>query len=75
MLDSTRAAHDILAAAYRLPLQNGQPNMAAALEALADQVVPLINCNARTDRGRQRTFLRNDILAIAAQLRGGQADG
>ena len=35
------AAQAVLAAAYALPLKNGQPNIAAALRAAADLVVPL----------------------------------
>lgn len=85
MLDSTHAAQAILDEAYHLPLQNGQPNMAAALEALADQVVPEVSEPRRglnVEPEKDVVFIgawhiwnanrcaRREILAIAAQLRG-----
>jgi hypothetical protein len=47
-------------------------NIAAALRAVADQVVPV--CSTKSDRGIQRMMIRNDLLIIAAELEGhGQA--
>jgi hypothetical protein len=43
-----------------------RPSIAAALRAAADQVVPV--CSAKSDRGIQRMMIRNDLLAIAAEL-------
>ena len=43
---------------------------AAAIRELADLVVPSDMCSARTDRGLQRTLIRNEILRIAAELEG-----
>jgi hypothetical protein len=40
MTDLFPAAQAVLDAAYALPLKNGQPHLAAALRAAADQVVP-----------------------------------
>lgn len=86
MLDSAHAAQAILDAAYRLPLKNGQPDMAAALEALADQVVPehsacMVHLPEKDLDGRElggmllttgpNTRFRSNIMAIAAQLRAG----
>ncbi len=86
MTDPIRAAEAVLAAAYRLPLKNGQPDMAAALDALADQVVPkdsacMVHMPEKDVDGREmggmllttepNARFRNDIFAIAAQLRAG----
>lgn len=38
MTDLSPAAQAVLDAAYALPLRNGQPNIAAALRAAADQM-------------------------------------
>jgi len=35
------ASQAVLDAAYALPLKNGQPNLAAALRAAAEQAIPL----------------------------------
>jgi hypothetical protein len=86
MADQIRAAKAVLVAAYRLPLKNGQPDMAAALEALADQVVPedsacMVHMPETDVDGRElggmllttepNARFRSDIMAIAAQLRAG----
>jgi hypothetical protein len=70
-------AQAVLNAAYALPLRNGQPSIAAALRAAADQVAPHLEepdwgaCNnghcdieLYTDHQRKRAKL----LAIAAEL-------
>ena len=38
MADLSPGAQSVLDAAYALPLKNGQPNIAAALRAAADQL-------------------------------------
>lgn len=40
--------------------------IAAALRAAADQVLPV--CYTRSDRGMQRMMIRNDLRAIANEL-------
>ena len=40
--------------------------VAAALRAVADQLLPV--CNTQTDRGMQRMAIRNDLLVIANEL-------
>ena len=56
-------AQTVLNAAYALPLKNGRPSIAAALEALADQVVPVEPYYENCD------VVREEILGIAAELR------
>jgi len=63
MTELSPAAQAVLEAAYALPLSNGQPDLAAALVALADQA------------GSMKHWHVDQLRAIAAQLRGGQADG
>lgn len=54
------------------------PALAAALDALADQVAPMPD-EADQDRipdgADRQESIRHRILRIAAELRGGQADG
>lgn len=71
MLELSPDAQAVLDAAYGLPLNNGQPDMAAALEALADQGETL--CDPH--EGKVAVVFIDHILRIAAELRGGQADG
>ena len=68
------AAQAVMDAAYALPLKNGQPSIAAALRAAADQVVPEAaeavgdqHDDARLD---QWLRIRWKLLAIAAELDG-----
>jgi hypothetical protein len=81
------AAAAVLDAAYALPLKNGQPSIAAAIRALADQTVPQEISLRRgmrpggtgavtpdEDRQDQRAETRRRQLAIAAELEG-QANG
>ena len=72
--EARRCAHAVLArwlSSERGERMLGDPAcLAAALRALADQMVPESSCNTRTDRGRQRTAFRRDLLAIAAELEG-----
>jgi hypothetical protein len=78
------AAQAVLDAAYALPLKKGQPSLAAALRAAADQVVPKEQRPPRrgvrpggTDAltpeegaENQRAATRRRLLAIAAELEG-----
>lgn len=74
MTELSPAAQAVLDAAYALPLKNGQPHLAKALRAAADQVAP-------SDADEPRNYLpmaiecqriRSDLLAIAAELDHGQ---
>ena len=67
-------AQAVMDAAYALPLKNGQPSIAAALRAAADQVVPEAaeavgdqHDDARLD---QWLRIRWKLLAIATELDG-----
>jgi hypothetical protein len=76
MADLSPAAQAVLDAAYTLPLKNGQPSIAAAVRALADQVVPheevqLLLRGHELERLCQRRHIRAQLLAIAAELEGG----
>jgi hypothetical protein len=51
-----------------LQMDDLRENVAAALRAAADQVVPV--CSTKSDRGIQRMMIRNDLLIIAAELEG-----
>ena len=76
------AAQAVMNAAYALPLKNGQPSIAAALRAAADQVVPEQRypsrrgvrpggtCALTPEEGAedQRAATRRWIRAIAAEL-------
>jgi hypothetical protein len=76
------AAQAVLDAAYALPLKKGQPSLAAALRAAADQVVPKEQRPPRRgmrlggtgalspDEGAedQRAATRRKLLGIAAEL-------
>ena len=55
MTDLSPAAQAVLDAAYALPLNNGQPHLAAALRALAVRI-------------KGADAIRQDILDIAAEL-------
>jgi hypothetical protein len=61
MTDLSPAAQAVLDAAYALPLKNGQPHLAAALRAAADQVAP----------AKLESYgIRYELLRIAAELEG-----
>ena len=73
------AAKAVLAAAYALPLKNGQPDIAAAFRAAADQVVPPLDLKPQEDlesrreamewgMNNQTQLTRHQLLAIAAEL-------
>ena len=78
------AAQAVLDAAYALPLRNGQTSIAAALQALADQVVPHADTPDRVLPKTEPNFIddalmlvhnrtmhiRSEILAIVAELEG-----
>ena len=78
------AARAVVDAAYALPLKNGQPSIAAALRAAADQVVPEQRypsrrgvrpggtCALTPEEGAedQRAATRRWFLSIAAELEG-----
>jgi hypothetical protein len=82
MTDLSPAAQAVLDAAYALPLKKGQPSLAAALRAAADQVVPKEQRPPRRgmrlggtgalspDEGAedQRAATRRKLLGIAAEL-------
>ena len=68
-------AKAVLNAAYALPLKNGQPNIAAALRAAADQVVPPALEEEFYDRNhalplQKMVEIRQKLNAIAAELEG-----
>ena len=62
------AAQEVLDAAYALPLKNGQPNIAAALRAAADQVVPLPRLPYDSCCDVSASAIRAELLGIAAEL-------
>ncbi len=71
------AAQAVLNAAYALPLRNGQPSLAAAICAAADQVVPdapwpvsMMGPVYVAEAKKQRS-IRQRLFAIAAELEGG----
>lgn len=72
MTDLSPAARAVLKAAcihhglFNEEIIQRRRMIAAALRAAADQVVPV--CNTRSDRGRQRMMIRNDLRAIADEL-------
>jgi hypothetical protein len=72
MTDLSPAAQAVLDAAYSLPLKNGQPNIAAALRAAVDQVMPEESLYGGDQRwmferdARQES--RKKLLAIAVEL-------
>jgi hypothetical protein len=84
MADLSPAAQAVLDAAYTLPLKNGQPSIAAAVRALADQVVPESELPQRDNFSDGQVWqwavdchlhdadTRSKILAIAAELEGKQ---
>jgi hypothetical protein len=75
MTDLSPAAQAVLDAAYALPLKNGQPSIAAALRAVADQVVPPILETEFYDPNpslalQEAVWIRTELLAIATELEG-----
>jgi len=44
-------------------------NLAAALRAAVDQVVPLYSCNTSATRGQTRLGVRHKLLALADELK------
>ena len=65
------AAQAVLDAAYALPLKNGQPNIAAALRAAADQTRKQRLCPTMGWAVKDQDFcLVSDLEAIAAELEG-----
>ena len=68
MTDLSPAAQAVLNAAYALPLKNGQPNIAAALRAAADQVVPLPRLPYDSCCDVSASAIRAELLGIAAEL-------
>ena len=52
-----------------LQIDDLRENVAAALEAAADQVVPLRIGSSTSTRGQTRLGVRHKLLAIAAELR------
>jgi hypothetical protein len=52
-------------------LENVNEIAAAALRAAADQVVPLHICGTNATRAQTRLGIRHKLLAIAAELEGG----
>jgi hypothetical protein len=73
MTDLSPAAQAVLDAAYALPLRNGQPSIAAALRAAADQVVPQCRKPMDADSWEEATWTaqqdtREELFAIATEL-------
>jgi hypothetical protein len=73
MTDPTPSAQAVLDAANRQSswgpddaLNDSRWIAAAAIRAVADQVVPV--CSTKSDRGMQRMMIRNDFLVIADEL-------
>jgi len=69
----SQAAQAVIDAAYALPLRNGQPSIADAFKAVADQVVPeprLWPCWFYYNRGAEdrQNFIRFRLLCIADEL-------
>ena len=64
MVDLSPQAQAVLNAAYALPLKNGQPNIAAALRAAADQSENLYDPH----EGKVSVVRVEKLLAIAAEL-------
>lgn len=67
MADLSPAAQAVLDAAYALPLKNGQPSIAAALRAAAEQLGYNI---VYDDHDKDYMVDVPDLLAIAAELEG-----
>jgi len=64
VVDLSPQAQAVLNAAYALPLKNGQPNIAAALRAAADQSENLYDPH----EGKVSVVRVEKLLAIAAEL-------
>jgi hypothetical protein len=68
------AAQAVLNAAYALPLNKGQPSIAAALRAAADEVAPETPESEQDDPNMlkgvwsERRTIREELLAIADEL-------
>ena len=63
------AAKAVLDAAYALPLKNGQPNIAAALRAAVEQVVPPPRLPHDSCCDVHAAAIRAGFLAIADELK------
>ena len=75
MTDLSPAAQAVLDAAYALPLKKGQPSLAAALRAAADQVVPPALEEEFYERNHslhlnRMVEIRQKLFAIADELEG-----
>jgi hypothetical protein len=74
MTNLSPQAQAIINAAYALPLRNGQPNLAAALRVLADNVAPenyaCFSGHREWDEGWESSndSIREAILSIATEL-------
>lgn len=66
MTELSPAAQAVLNAVTEICPAPADEIAAAALRAVADQVVPV--CSTRSDRGVQRMMIRNDLRAIADEL-------
>ncbi len=66
---SMLAAYGSFTGGLEAVMPSERRGLAAAICALVDQTVPA--CSSRTDRGAQRCRIRAEILAIAAELKGG----
>ena len=64
MTDLSLQAQAVMIAAYALPLKNGQPNIAAALRAAADQSENFYDPH----EGKVSVVRVEKLLAIAAEL-------
>ncbi|MCJ7557881.1 MAG: hypothetical protein MUP90_13330 [Gammaproteobacteria bacterium] len=71
MTNLSPAAHAVLDA-YVDEDRTDRLAVAAALRAVADQVVPYSNSNHLNDAGSERQYVRRELLAIAAELEGAQ---
>jgi len=73
MTDLSPAAQAVLDAAYALPLRNGQPSIAAALRAAADQVLAAQwegRIEPDTAHSLGINWTRDALHAIAAEMEG-----
>jgi hypothetical protein len=76
MTNLSPAAQAVLDAAYALPLRNGQPSIAAALRAAADQVLAVRwegQIQPDTVHSLGINWTRDALCAIAAELEGADA--
>jgi hypothetical protein len=70
-LSLSSAAQAILDGFRAVPTLMDGPSIAGALRAAADQVVPLHICGTNATRAQTRLGIRHKLLAIAAELEGG----